>query len=342
MDENFIHYIVIEFILYTLVLFLVWCLMVFKWLDFKITNRCNNNCLYCGNQDPPDKPEKVTSKRIINTLVDALELGFTHFAFLGGEPSIRKNVEQLFTPLKDHGKDVQSVMAITNMHVFNEKLFRAVYESRSNHAQIVASIDSLKEPNYKNQKVKQTQSFLEKIQEISNEYQNHGLREVHVHSVISRENLASIYDHVKFFDRKNIQVSLALVEPYKIIKKPSKYNEFSPSEFELILKQLDSLEQDNILNWANQVLRNYLTEYIMSGNQNRFDCTAGRNHVIIESDGYVYPCLTEAYRRGLQFGNITQGDFKDIYTKMVEFKCKSDHQQTCWDHYLWTELDKLR
>ena len=33
----------------------------FRWLDFKITNRCNNKCVYCGgSNDPPSIPEKLS------------------------------------------------------------------------------------------------------------------------------------------------------------------------------------------------------------------------------------------------------------------------------------------
>jgi len=316
--------------------------MAFKWLDFKITNRCNNNCLYCSNQDQPDHPEKLPADTISNTIRDAIQLDFTHFAFLGGEPSIRENVDQLFTPLHDHDKDVQSVMAITNMHVFNVNLYRSIFQSKSRHAQIVASIDSLKEPNYKNQKTGLTLQYLDKIQDISKQYSDLGRREVHVHSVISRENITDLYNYVKYFESKNIEVSLAMVEPYELVETPHRYNEFTRKEIYLIVSQLERLDREESLNWANKVLLNYITNYILDGLRDRFVCTAGKNHVVIEPDGYVYPCLTESYRMGLNFGNILNESFNNIYTKMANFQCKSEHQQTCWDHYLWTELDKLR
>ena len=67
-------------------------------------------------------------------------------------------------------------------------------------------------------------------------------------------------------------------------------------------------------------------------------CMAGKEHVIIESDGQVYPCLTESYQRGLSFGNIIHEDFGKIYKRMGDFGCQHPLADTCWDHYLWNRL----
>lgn len=314
--------------------------MGFKWLDFKITNRCNNNCIYCGHQDTVEKPESIPWQNISDTLYDALGHGFTHYAFLGGEPSIRENLSEILKPLQITDSDsIESIMVITNMHKYNEKMYRDIFKAKSKHAQIVASVDSLKEPNYKNQKINKVLQYIDKIQKISIEYQHLGKREVHVHSVISRENISCLYDHVKFFKGKNIEVSMALVEPFKIIENPRKYNEFSYRDMQLILTQLDQLKRDGLLNWANNVLKEYIIRYIKKMECPIFECTAGLHHVIIESDGNIYPCLTESYTKGLKFGNILTNKFRDIYNKMSTFHCESAFKQTCWDHFLWTKLD---
>nr|MDO8117005.1 radical SAM protein [Candidatus Sigynarchaeota archaeon] len=313
----------------------------FKWLDFKVTNRCNNKCTYCGvKQDAPCTPEKVTGDSIKETIRDAVAAGFSHFAFLGGEPSIRVDLPECLETLAT-AKSVESAMVITNMLEFNESLYRAIFASAARHAQVVASIDHLSAPNYKHQDPVLTQQRIGAIASIANEYKYLGKREVHVHSVISRENLGGIIDHVSHFSGRQIDVSLALVEPFAIRSNARAFNEFSPAEIDGIVAQLDELERRGMLNWANKVLRRYIVEYRSIGASLRSECTAGHDHVVIESDGNVYPCLTESYRKGLRYGNIASERFGDIYRRMQGFRCESPFQQTCWDHYLWTKLDRL-
>lgn len=127
--------------------------MSFKWLDCKITNRCNNRCTYCGvKQDSITDAEKVPCIHLRQTVQDAIDMNFTHFAFLGGEPSLRAEFPQIIEPLQN-GHQVESVMVISNMLYFNEQMIRAIFKTNSRHAQIVASIDNLHEPNYKNQNI---------------------------------------------------------------------------------------------------------------------------------------------------------------------------------------------
>lgn len=320
--------------------------MGFKWLDFKITNRCNNRCTYCGvKQDSPNTAEKVSTDRLSQSVKEAIDLGFTHFAFLGGEPSIRADFPQIVEPLQN-GSLVENVMVISNMHLFNETMVRAIFNTNAKHAQLVASIDYLNEPNYKNQNIMQTLSYVNMIQGIAEEYKIRGKlnREVHVHSVISRENYRNIVQHIQYFYSQQIDVSMAIVEPFEIVSNNElciQYNRFTKTEIQEIIDQLNTLDTMGLLNWANQTLREYLYK-IQNGSIERYiECTAGSAHVIIESDGNVYPCLTEAYRKGLKFGNITTERFNDIFLKMQNFNCEAPFQQTCWDHFLWTKLEKI-
>jgi molybdenum cofactor biosynthesis enzyme MoaA len=141
--------------------------MEFKWLDFKITNRCNNHCTYCGvEHDSATEPEKVSLDTLTKTIADAKNLGFTHFAFLGGEPSLRNDFSLLMKPLQVE-EEVDTVMVITNMLLFNETMCKAVFQTRARKAQIVASIDSLKEPNYKHQNTSLTLNHISLIQELA-------------------------------------------------------------------------------------------------------------------------------------------------------------------------------
>ncbi len=313
--------------------------MAFKWLDFKITNRCNNNCVYCGvKHDPPFSSEILPLEYIKNTLSDAISLGFTNFALLGGEPSIREDIERIFSSFEDCPGI--TLLVITNGLLYNERMYRGAFASGAGIAKIVYSFDSFKKTNYKNQNPKIALTNIDRIHKMANEYNNGFERNVEIHSVISRENYSCFSELVRYFSSKEIDVSLALVCPSEFKKETNQneYNSFTFDELEIILKQLRELHDEGRLNFANTVLLEYLEKYPYEKLDLKSLCRAGKDHVVIDFNGEVYPCITESYRRGIRYGNITINCFKEIYSKMTDFRCKSEFAAACWDHYLWNRL----
>lgn len=316
---------------------------LFRWLDFKITNRCNNNCVYCqGNNDPPSTPETLSLETIKTALNDALNANFNFFCFLGGEPSIRKDITDVIKVIGQK-KDIH-LRLITNLKIFRKEMYEALFDTNSIDAEIVASFENFSYPNYKRVNPEESLRRIEKINEIAKNYQknleNGSTRSISLHSVISRENFYKIGDFVEHFYDKGIEVTLGLVCPSEFTKHPKKYNEFKKEEIQSIIRQLNDLEDKNKLNFANKVLRDFLKVYAFGDFSHRSDCWAGKQEVIINSDGEVFPCITESYFSSKRYGNIKNERFKDILTRLENFKCSMDPNSACWDHYLWDRLAK--
>ncbi|MBX8632583.1 MAG: radical SAM protein [Thermoplasmata archaeon YP2-bin.285] len=313
----------------------------FKWIDFKITNRCNRRCVYCGvSHDKPRAAERLASETIASTLHDALDLGFTHYALLGGEPSLREDICKVFEPF--HGtKKPKSLMVITNGVRFNEELYRSLFATDADEATLVFSMDSFRKPNYKFQDPVMCLRHIMAIKKIAEEYDGHpGRRTVAVHTVISRENFRDFVKMLDFFGGKDIDVSLGLVCPAFFLNKgePGAYNEFTYAELEGILRNLDELSDSGRLNFGNSTLRDYLRIFPYGKLRMASTCRAGRQAVIINPDGAVFPCISQSYLGGKSFGNITTEPFSAIYLRMQMFSCTWKESAACWDHFLWDRL----
>lgn len=314
--------------------------MDFKWLDFKITNRCNNKCYYCGvKHDLPLAPEILTVEEITTTISDAISANFTHIALLGGEPSIREDVEKLFLPFSEQ-PDI-TLLVITNGLVFNKNLYEAAFESGAGTVKIIQSFDNFRKPNYKNQDPVQVLKQIDEVKRLSQRYpDNHMKRDIEVHTVISRENFYDFSNIVEYFKRKSIEVSLALVCPNTFARdsQPKEYNCFNYDELGIIINQLNSLKAKGLLNFANSVILDYLDKYPYGALKLKNTCKAGKNHVIISPDGEVYPCITESYAKEKQYANIKERRFIDIYEDLKKFQCNNAVKSACWDHFLWDRL----
>jgi MoaA/NifB/PqqE/SkfB family radical SAM enzyme len=310
------------------------------WLDFKITNRCNNNCVYCGvKHDKVTETELVSMNFLVETVKSALKIGFKNFAFLGGEPTVRENVETLFTAF-DKPVDA-NVLIITNGLVFNENLVESAFACQAKNVYIVQSFDNFETPNYKRQNPSKILVNISRIQEIAKKNKGKDInRGVCIHSVISKENYTKVYELVNYFNERDVDISVGLVCPSKFDNTPNpiEYNHFNFVELDIILNQFKRLETENKLNFANKVLYEYLQLYPFRKVSIKGICRAGKEHVIINPDGEVYPCITQSYARNAKYGNIKEIPFDIIYSKLQDFECDIDFAPACYDHYLWNQL----
>jgi len=315
----------------------------FRWLDFKITNRCNNFCVYCGiKNDHPSAPEKLSFHIIKRTLDDAIEADFNYICLLGGEPSIREDIVDIINIV---GKEPNlHLRLITNLKVFNEDMYKALFNTASGDAEIVASFENFSYPNYKRVKPQTSMKRIKLIKKFAKEYQvkfnNTKKRSVSLHSVISRENFCNIGEFVNYYYERNISISLGLVCPSIFTENPNKFNEFRKDEIQVVINQLNDLEKQGKLNFANKVFRDFLNIYTFGKFSHRLYCWAGKKQVIINSDGEVFPCISESYISSKRYGNIVNERFIDILNRFKNFICSMTPNSACWDHFLWDRLAK--
>jgi len=315
----------------------------FKWLDFKITNRCNNNCVYCiGENDPPSVSENLTFKVIKETLEDALRENFTYICLLGGEPSIREDIIEM---IKVVGKASHvNLRLITNLKIYRPEMYETLFNTESCDAEVVASFENFSYPNYKRVDPKVSMRRIEQINNLAKIYQkkfdNTKKRAISLHSVISRENFHKIGKFIDLMYNKGIEISLGLVCPSIFTENPKAYNEFQKSEIQVIIDQLNELEKEGKLNFANKVLRDFLKIYTFGNFSHRADCWAGKKQVIINSDGQVFPCISESYLTSNNYGNIKEERFSSILKRLETFPCSLPPNSACWDHFLWDRLAK--
>lgn len=315
----------------------------FKWLDFKITNRCNNNCVYCGaKNDPLFVKENLSYETIKTTLRDAVEAKFSYLCFLGGEPSIRKDIVDIINVVGSV-KDIH-LRLITNLKIFRQEMYDALFNTASFDSEIVISFENFSYPNYKRVDPKISMQRIEKLYEIAEKYQNKfndgRIRSISLHSVISRENFFKIGEFVNYYYEKGIGISLGLVCPSIFCENPKTFNEFTRDEINQVIKQLNILEKLGRLNFANSVLRDFLHIYAFGKFSHRANCWAGKRQVIINSDGEVFPCIAESYLSNRRYGNIRSERFSAILKHLDMFQCSMAPNSMCWDHFLWDRLAK--
>ncbi|MCD6226415.1 MAG: radical SAM protein, partial [Candidatus Aenigmarchaeota archaeon] len=82
---------------------------------------CNNNCRFCYCGDKRDKYKSMTTNEIKSELKNGRKRGSTFVDFLGGEPTIRKDLSELISYAKDIG--YKTISVTTNGRLFSYKDF---------------------------------------------------------------------------------------------------------------------------------------------------------------------------------------------------------------------------
>lgn len=111
----------------------------FLWLE--LTSRCNLECVHCyADSSPmPKQRDKLTSEKYFDLINQASYLGCHQIQFIGGEPTIVKELPALISHAKNKGFDFIEVY--TNAVNIKEELLSCFVE---NNVKIAASFYSYK------------------------------------------------------------------------------------------------------------------------------------------------------------------------------------------------------
>ena len=276
-----------------------------------VTENCNLKCIYCIDDNILNtyKNDILSDDEIVKIATECASLGIKKIRITGGEPLVRKNIENLIYRLNNI-KEIEEIYITTNGVLLNDKI-EILKENGLTGVNI--SLDSLNKDRFKKltkfDKLKEVLLSIDKALEL-------GLK-VKINTVIVDDiNKDEIIDFVKLTKDKNIDIRFIELMPIGAAKK---YKGISNEEILNIIKNnFKNIQVENKSKRsgpANYIrVDNYKGKIgFISPISNCFceDC----NRIRLTSTGFLKKCLHYNYGIDLKKhirSNISNKDLKEL------------------------------
>lgn len=312
-----------------------------RWLDFKVTRRCNNHsrkCDYCEVPvDPEGAREVLSLGEIHRVLMDAYGLGFDHIWLLGGEPTLRADAHHLFDPLADETDAVLTM--VTNGKTRRDDAYRALYATRARRACVQVSLDSMRPDNLKHSDSSVVLDLVRDLKRMADRTSrcSHDCS-VEVHCVISRQNRRDFDHFATSLAGEGVGVSLAMVCPWRVTGSPGHFNEFTRPEMQSIARRIEGLRTGLAVDEFNPVVARFIRRVLgddCSGRQR--PCGGGLTHIVVNGDGSVYRCMSQSFCTGMELGSIRTGRLHEAL-RHADAPSSCPEKSDCFDGFAWDML----
>ncbi len=288
-----------------------------KYILWECTLRCNLNCLHCGSDCKRDATIKDMPARdffrAIDQVKDIVNPNHTMIVLTGGEPLMRKDLEQIGLNLYKRGFPWGIV---TNGMLLNKNRLESLL--KSGLRVITVSLDGLEESH-------------NWLRGVKSSYEN----AVHAIQLLTEQSNLE-YDVVTCVNQKNfgelnkikdLLISLG-VKAWRIftvfpIGRARAYNklQLEPKEFKELFDFIKQTRKENSIK-LNYGCEGFLGNYEREVRDNFFICRAGINVASILADGSISACPN--LRDNFIQGNIYQDNFADVWkNKYKVFRDKS-------------------
>jgi MoaA/NifB/PqqE/SkfB family radical SAM enzyme len=265
-----------------------------------ITSRCQYRCEFCG-ATTPDRKRELTKEQWIRLIHDLQELGVAYFAFSGGEPLVRHDLEEIIASVDDRS----TTLMFTNGRALTPQRARSIKASGLFY--LAVSLDS-PDPAEHNRARRNPRAFAHAISAIENSVAA-GMYTL-VSAVVMKRNLT----------RQSLLQLLQLAQDHGAhevrIHQPVPGGELaSPSEQEKIFYTPADVEMLHSLQFEVNRKRPELpkmSSFTYTEGPEKFGCGAGVMHAYISATGDLWPCDFVP----LSFGNVLQQPVKDLYREM--------------------------
>ncbi len=259
-----------------------------------LTNKCCCNCKICYNRNYAG--EEMSLVQIKKIIQEVQELGFFRIALSGGEPTLRKDLEEIINSIDDRSFPVLLTNGI-GLTIKRAKAFK-----KAGLRVIKISLD-----HYEKNKVDEKRGFAGAFDgaiSAINISKKIGLYVV-VTIVITKDILNSeeIYKYIDFVEKiGGDEVFIMEPKPYFILEEKYLLNN----------KDKDKLYKLQLEINRNKKRKITVSVYNYHTHSFKFGCNAGSRYLYINAMGGVSPCPSV----GLSFGNIKNESITDIYKKI--------------------------
>jgi len=179
-----------------------------RFVMFKVTNKCNGGCIYCGysrqNRQVIAEAEKTISNtdKITDLLDSAAEMGALAIAYNGGEPLLRDDIDELITAAVQRG--------ILPILMTNGLLLPAKWRTlgAAGLKYIMISLDSLDPDTCMYQRGVALETILEGVNAALRMREIHGDMMIHLTAVVTKHNARDIRRLAEFATENHIWLEL--------------------------------------------------------------------------------------------------------------------------------------
>jgi len=176
--------------------------MIYKHINFEITSKCNQKCVYCFNAYRRENINDLSFDKIKKILLDLKKKNIKSMLFTGGEPFSRNDMIQVLELSLDMGFDT-SVLSngfkISSLVKENKKVFK-----RLNTIQI--SLDTLNEKRLN--KVRGYDNAYDDAISAIKELFKYNMKNIEISSVFDKENKDDVLEIAKFAHKHNSKLIL--------------------------------------------------------------------------------------------------------------------------------------
>lgn len=267
------------------------------WTHLWITNKCNLSCDYCYVVD--NNSQNPTIGEVKSRIAQADNLGSAIVAFMGGEPTLRKDLPEIIAFADE--RNMITYLTTNGTLLTSQKLEEL---AKAGLDILELSLDGYNSIPGSKKTLNRDESLIDRLEETRKEY---GLR-FKIHQVLAPANLEETPRLLEFSKRRRVPISFGMV--YRNSSNgENNHPERNPPEglrqtLELILQKRNN--GTPIINPAQ-----YFTNGIASLTSSiKIDCDVGRYMIQVATDGNLYVCSKLAVKKPIKFLDIDSDYFR--------------------------------
>lgn len=296
-----------------------------------VTDKCNMHCKYCSvrKAHKRNKIEELSTedwKKVIKTLSDC---GVFQIGFTGGEPTLRKDINELMRFTEEIGCVCNLT---TNGWNLDENFVKKMKEIGIQQCQV--SLDSFDEKTHDRLR---GEGSLKRVLKAIELLHKHGIH-VGIDCVVSKNNIKNIPNMIKKCEELKIEY-VTLIKLKKGDLDEKTFRELVPSyeEYGMLIESL-CCRKNEMPNVTIDCASISNLQYTLKDDELKTiptaGCPIGYSQICVAPNGDLYPCAA-LMEEHFKLGNILTDDFKKIWKdnkllrdfrdikNLVKGKCKT-------------------